>query len=123
MTLYLGMSLKILLLASCIWISYSFTHLSRQQIFTPSYEKINEIADTSFHPALLSVDLGLRTGIAYYGKTGYLEKYTSFHFKDLVALETAIRDIIHSDIEYLYAEGDMTYQNLWRSAIEKMSGR
>ncbi len=70
---------------------------------------------------LLAVDVGLRTGLAFYNFRGKLEWYRSKQFGNANQLRRAIFGLLeeHEDIEYLVIEGGGKYANPWQRAAQK----
>ncbi len=70
---------------------------------------------------LLAVDVGLRTGLAYYNYRGKLEWYRSKQFGNSNQLRRAIFGLLeeHTEIEYLVIEGSGKYANPWQRAAAK----
>ncbi len=58
-------------------------------------------------PRLLAIDLGLRTGFAFYSDSGLLLRYGSRHFGSTAQLRRAAASLLdgHKDLEVLAIEG------------------
>lgn len=73
---------------------------------------------------LLSVDLGLRSGFAFYNSSGSLLSFAYHRFESLPKLEASvltqleIASKIH-DITHFALEGDNVYRSIWTSAINQ----
>jgi hypothetical protein len=65
--------------------------------------------------ALLAVDLGLRTGLALYGRSGRLVWYRSKHFGSRERLRRGAWGILAGipDLEWLVLEGDRALAGIW----------
>ncbi len=76
-------------------------------------------------PALLAVDLGLRTGLAKYGQNGRLLWYRSQHYANRQALRRAIRGLLDAepDLSELVIEGGGPLAVAWTRAAERRSIR
>ncbi|MGB9624644.1 MAG: hypothetical protein ACPMAQ_07245 [Phycisphaerae bacterium] len=72
-------------------------------------------------PALLAVDLGLRTGLALYGRDGRLVWYRSQHFGTLRALRRGVRGVLDAlpELGGLVLEGGGPPAAIW----EQEAGR
>lgn len=73
--------------------------------------------------SLLAVDLGLRTGLALYGKDGRLRWYRSQNFGSKARLRRGARGILEGalDLALLVLEGGDDVANLWQRAAERRS--
>ena len=69
-------------------------------------------------PILLAIDLGLRSGLAQYGRDGRLLRYRSTHFGSLQRLKKGIPGIFKSigPIEHMVMEGDRTLAEIWQKS-------
>jgi hypothetical protein len=69
-------------------------------------------------PALVAVDLGLRTGLATYGEDGRLRTYRSQNFGSRERLrrgaESTLRDL--GSFDWLVVEGDAAMGRVWERA-------
>ena len=65
--------------------------------------------------ALLAVDVGLRTGLAMYGRDGRLQWYRSQHFADPGALRRAVRRLLaeHAELILICLEGGGRLGEIW----------
>ncbi|MCF8364650.1 MAG: hypothetical protein K9H16_02630 [Bacteroidales bacterium] len=70
---------------------------------------------------LLSVDLGVKTGLAMFNSEGRLLWYRSQNFGNKVRLKKAIPWIlnIEEDIHYLIIEGGGSIRKIWDSHLDK----
>lgn len=73
---------------------------------------------------LLSVDLGLRSGFAFYNSTGSLLSFEYHRFDTLPKLEASVLTQIEIaskvyDITHFALEGDNVYRSIWTSAINQ----
>lgn len=66
-------------------------------------------------PTLLAVDLGLRTGLAVFGRDGRLLRYRSTHFPDLGTLKRALPRVLTEapNLACLVCEGDRHLAAIW----------
>ncbi|NNF59269.1 MAG: hypothetical protein HKN04_13620 [Rhodothermaceae bacterium] len=71
--------------------------------------------------ALLAVDLGLRTGFAFYGRDGRLLRYRSQNIGSRARLTRAAPAILreHPTLERLVLEGGGDFAEVWRRAGER----
>ena len=71
-------------------------------------------------PTLLAVDLGLRSGLAQYGRDGRLLKYRSTHFGSLKSLKKGIPGIFKSlgPIQHIVVEGDRNLGDIWKKCAD-----
>lgn len=72
---------------------------------------------------LFAVDMGLRSGFAFYNSSGYLIDFTSHRFITLSTLKDSILEVLDSISERHHLtnfvlEGDNVYGEIWRTAIE-----
>jgi len=76
-------------------------------------------------PTLLAVDLGLRTGLAVYGRDGRLVRYRSTHFPNIGALKKALPSVMDEapGIAWLVCEGDRHLATIWSRLAEKRGAR
>ncbi len=76
-------------------------------------------------PALLAVDVGLRTGLAKYGQNGRLLWYRSHHYANRDALRRAIRGLLDEepDVTEVVIEGGGPLAMAWRKACERRTIR
>lgn len=74
---------------------------------------------------LLAVDLGLRTGLAYYDETGSLWRYASTHFANREQLKRGVWRLVQepATLDILVVEGDANLGEIWRKAGEKRGAR
>lgn len=73
---------------------------------------------------LLSVDLGLRSGFAFYNSTGSLLSFEYHRFDTLPKLEASVLTQLNiaskvHDITHFALEGDNVYRSIWTSAINQ----
>ncbi len=70
---------------------------------------------------LLAVDLGLRTGLALYGRDGRLVSYRSQNLGTRARLRRAAGSVLgdHTDVERLVLEGGGDIADIWRKAGER----
>ncbi|MFO0952205.1 MAG: hypothetical protein U0835_13855 [Isosphaeraceae bacterium] len=68
--------------------------------------------------ALMAVDLGLRTGLAAFGRDGQLAWYRSQHFGSLERLRRCVHGLLESEpeIERLVIEGGGPIADVWERA-------
>ena len=72
---------------------------------------------------LLSVDLGLRSGFAFYNSSAHLIGFAGIRFDSLSTLKESIRTELIKlselyDITHFVLEGDTVYGGIWRTAID-----
>ena len=72
-------------------------------------------------PVLLSVDLGLRSGLAYYAADGRLLTYRSTNFGSAARLKRAIPGIWRPSLRYLVTEGDARLAHIWEQLALRRS--
>ena len=67
-------------------------------------------------PALLAVDLGLRSGLALYNSQGRLLSYRSTHFGSIQRLKKGVPGIFKSigPIQHVVVEGDRNLGEVWQ---------
>lgn len=72
-------------------------------------------------PALLAVDLGLRTGLAKYLETGRLAWYRSHHFANRQTLRRAIHGLLDAepDLSHIVIEGGGPLAVAWVRQAER----
>jgi hypothetical protein len=72
-------------------------------------------------PALLAVDLGLRTGLALYGADGRLRWYRSQNFGSNARLRRGAFGVLKDlpEVEYLVLEGGGALADLWAKEGER----
>ncbi|MEM1118669.1 MAG: hypothetical protein AAGJ11_19340 [Bacteroidota bacterium] len=70
---------------------------------------------------LLAVDLGLRTGLALYGRDGRLLRYRSQNLGTRARLRKAAGSVLkdHRDVERLVLEGGGDIAEIWKRAGER----
>ncbi len=70
---------------------------------------------------LLAVDLGLRTGLALYGRDGRLVSYRSQNLGSRARLRRAAGSVLsdHADVERLVLEGGGDLAEIWKRAGER----
>ena len=75
-----------------------------------------EQADTLAEETLLAIDLGLRCGLALYGRDGRLLWYRSSHFANRAQLKKAIYGILRpiQGLSLIMMEGDRELASFWR---------
>lgn len=84
------------------------------------YEEVPESS------VLLSVDLGLRSGLAFYDSKGILLSFSYLRFESILTLEDSVckllaeSSILH-DITHFVLEGDAVYGAIWSTAIQNYS--
>lgn len=73
--------------------------------------------------SLLAVDLGLRTGLALFGKDGRLQWYRSQNFGSKARLKRGAHGVLKDlpDLAVLFLEGGGGVANLWQRAAERRS--
>lgn len=71
--------------------------------------------------ALLAVDLGLRTGLAVFGRDGRLIRYRSQHFGNQAALRRAAGGMLREiqGLEWVVMEGGGALADLWMRLAER----
>jgi len=71
--------------------------------------------------ALLAVDLGVRTGLALFGRDGHLLWYRSRNFGTAARLKQAVRGIVERtpEVEWLVLEGGGPIADIWRQAAAR----
>ena len=71
--------------------------------------------------ALLAVDLGLRTGFAFYGRDGRLLRYRSQNIGSRTRLTRAAPAVLREDpaLEHLVLEGGGDFAEVWRRSGER----
>lgn len=64
---------------------------------------------------MLAIDLGLRTGLALYGRDGKLRWYRSHHFRNRAALKRGVYQIMRpiTGLEVVVMEGDKHLAQIW----------
>lgn len=67
------------------------------------------------------MDLGLRSGLAVFGRDGSLLRYRSTHFPTVGALKRALPRVLDEapGLSWLVCEGDRHYASLWARLAEK----
>ncbi len=72
-------------------------------------------------PALLAVDLGLRTGLALYGGDGRLRRYGSHNFGSAARLRRGAPAVLAEpgDLEWVYIEGGGPLADIWMREAER----
>ena len=80
-----------------------------------------EQADTLAEETLLAIDLGLRCGLALYGRDGRLLWYRSSHFANRAQLKKAIYGILRpiQGLSLIMMEGDRELASFWRKLADK----
>lgn len=75
----------------------------------------------SVMPSLLAVDLGLRTGLAFFGEDGRLQWYRSRNFGSRARLKNAASYLIrsHPDTTHLLVEGGGDLAPAWMTAAQR----
>ena len=70
---------------------------------------------------LLAVDLGLRTGLALYGRDGRLVRYRSQNLGTKARLRRAAAGVLrdHAGVERLVLEGGGDIADIWKGAAER----
>ncbi len=73
------------------------------------------------YEALLAVDLGLRTGLALYRRSGRLAWYRSKHFGSRDGLRRGVSGILAGipDLEWLVLEGDRALAEIWEREAKR----
>jgi hypothetical protein len=81
----------------------------------------NNNPPTQANPTLLAVDLGLRTGLALYGRDGQLRWYRSHNFGNNSRLRRGVYTILSElpTLHHLVMEGSGPYADIWRTAAER----
>jgi hypothetical protein len=71
-------------------------------------------------PALLAIDVGLRTGLALYGADGRLRSYRSQHFANTASLKRAGYLVLRNvpDLTHLALEGGTNLAEAWTHVAE-----
>lgn len=71
--------------------------------------------DAPGEPGLLAVDLGLRSGLAFYGRDGRLRWYRSQNFGSQSRLKRAVPSVLHSaaPLAWLVLEGGGPIAEVW----------
>ena len=74
---------------------------------------------------LLAVDLGLRTGLALYGRDGRLVRYRSQNLGTRARLRRAAGSVLadHADAERLVLEGGGDIADIWKKAADRAGRR
>jgi hypothetical protein len=74
---------------------------------------------------LLAVDLGLRTGLALYGRDGRLVSYRSQNLGTRARLRRAAGSVLsdHADAQRLVLEGGGDIADIWKKAAERAERR
>ena len=72
-------------------------------------------------PALLAVDLGLRTGLATFGGDGRLQTYASRNFGSRERLRRGAESTLHAtgQVRWLVVEGDTALGAIWERAAAR----
>lgn len=116
---------------------YSAIHVpfldSYSKLFMLNSEKINPyriikndipfiFKEVSKTATLMSVDLGLRSGFAFYNSTGHLIRFSPHRFISVETLQDSIQEVLKEaslqfDLTHFVLEGDLTLSNSWKSAI------
>ncbi|QDG51736.1 hypothetical protein FIV42_13555 [Persicimonas caeni] len=70
---------------------------------------------------LLAVDLGVRCGLAVYGRNGRLESYRSTNFGSARTMKNAVWGILRGvdGLTHIVAEGDRNLAQAWEKAAKK----
>lgn len=70
---------------------------------------------------LLAVDVGLRTGLAFYGHNGRLQWYRSCHFGSPAHLRRGIIAIVNDlpELSWLILEGGGTLAEIWKREAKR----
>ncbi len=74
---------------------------------------------TSDRPALLAVDLGLRSGYAYFTRAGRLSAYRSQNHGSAARLKKAIPHLLEPVLTHLAIEGGGPLADAWMREAEK----
>ncbi|MBZ4422930.1 hypothetical protein K8638_41480 [Myxococcus sp. RHST-1-4] len=74
-----------------------------------------EARDSGAGPGLLAVDLGLRSGLALYGRDGRLREYRSQNFGTQARLKRAVPAVLHGvgPLAWLVLEGGGPVADVW----------
>jgi hypothetical protein len=72
---------------------------------------------------LLAVDLGLRTGLAWYDPDGRLRAYRSQHYGSRGQLKRGVEGIVDGDVRHVVTEGDADLARIWARAAERRGAR
>ncbi len=74
---------------------------------------------------LLAVDLGLRAGLALWGRDGRLLWYRSTRFGTMTRLKQGLRSVLQEagPPAVLYAEGDLHHFELWSKEAVRLGAR
>jgi len=75
--------------------------------------------------SLLAVDVGLRTGLALYGRDGRLRWYRSQHWPDRARMRRAVHGLLRAidDLEWVAVEGGGPLAEIWaREAARRGAG-
>lgn len=72
--------------------------------------------------SLLAVDLGLKTGLALYGRDGRLQWYRSKNFGTATRLKRGVRSIVGDipDLAWLIIEGGGPLAEIWAREAERL---
>lgn len=72
-------------------------------------------------PALLAVDLGLKTGLALFGEDGRLRSYRSTNFGSRERLKRGVHGVLAeiADLRWLVGEGDRRLFEVWEREARK----
>ncbi len=70
---------------------------------------------------LLAIDLGLRCGLALYGRDGRLVRFSSRRFASITTLKRAAWSVLAElpPLEVVIVEGDRALGEVWLKAVEK----
>ena len=70
---------------------------------------------------LLAIDLGLRCGLALYGRDGRLVRFSSRRFASITTLKRAAWSVLAElpPLEVVVVEGDRALGEVWLKAVEK----
>ena len=84
------------------------------------YEEVPESS------VLLSVDLGLRSGFAFYSSKGILLSFSYYRFESMSTLKDSVLKVLVElsvlyDITHFVLEGDAVYGAIWSTAIQEYS--
>ncbi|MCP4502816.1 MAG: hypothetical protein GY822_22990 [Deltaproteobacteria bacterium] len=74
-------------------------------------------------PALAAVDLGLRSGMAFFDAKGRLLSVRSLSFASHAALKDAVFTLLPSSLRELWCEGDPHLAAIWGKVIQKRHGK
>ena len=76
-------------------------------------------------PALLAIDLGLRSGLALFGDDGRLRWYRSTNFGNRTRLRRAAFSLLRAipELRWLVVEGDRTLAAIWERAAQPLGAR